>query len=115
MAIDGQAHRVPVAFRSPPTLMAFSSQGGRIIAKQGICGDADDVFVDSRRQRTRSALVGANWQVQENIAVDFGLRGVRINDHTAGEIRVGVTFAFGVTKGSDIVSALFALALRRNH
>jgi hypothetical protein len=35
--------------------------------------------------RTRSALIGAIWQVQDNIAVDFGLRGARVNDHTAGE------------------------------
>ena len=53
--------------------------------------------------RTRSALVGAIWQVQDNIAVDFAVRGARINDHTAGEIRAGVTFAFGVTKGPDIL------------
>jgi len=36
--------------------------------------------------------------VQDNIAVDFGLRGARVNDHTTGEIRAGVTFAFGVTR-----------------
>jgi len=51
MAIDGGAHRVLVAFRSPPTLMAFSSRDGSIIAKPEICGDADDVFVDPRRHR----------------------------------------------------------------
>jgi hypothetical protein len=56
--------------------------------------------------QTRSALVGAIWQVQDNIAVDFGLRGARVNDHTAGEIRAGVTFAFGVTKGPDLLSNL---------
>jgi hypothetical protein len=33
---------------------------------------------------TRSALVGAIRQVQDNIAVDLGLRGARVNDHTAG-------------------------------
>jgi hypothetical protein len=49
--------------------------------------------------RTRSALVGAIWQIQDNIAFDFGLRGARIGGQTAGEIRAGVTFAFGVTKG----------------
>src|SRR6185437_692270 len=48
------------------------------------------------QSRIRSALVGAIWRVQDNIAVDFGVRGARINDHTAGEIRAGVTFAFGV-------------------
>jgi hypothetical protein len=61
--------------------------------------------------QTRSALIGAIWQVQENIAVDFGLRGARVNDHSAGEIRAGVTFAFGVTKGPDILSGLIATAV----
>jgi YVTN family beta-propeller protein len=51
MAIDGETHRVLVAFRSPPTLMALSGQDGRILAKPEICGDADDVFVDSLRRR----------------------------------------------------------------
>jgi hypothetical protein len=65
--------------------------------------------------RTRSALVGAIWQVQDNIAVDFGVRGARVNDHTAGEFRAGVTFAFGVTKRPDILSDHFASDLHRNH
>ena len=65
--------------------------------------------------RTGSALIGAIWQVNDNIAVDFGLRGARINDRTAGEIRAGVTFAFGVTKGPDILSGLVASALRAFH
>jgi len=56
--------------------------------------------------QTRSALVGAIWQIQDNIAVDFAVRGARVNDHSAGEIRAGVTFAFGVTKGPDILSGL---------
>jgi hypothetical protein len=65
--------------------------------------------------RTGSALVGAIWQVQDNIAVDFGLRGARTNGQTAGEIRAGVTFAFGVTNGPDILSGLVASALRGFH
>ncbi len=51
MAIDGEAHRVLVVFRSPPTLMALSSQDGRVVTKIGTCGDADDVFVDPKRHR----------------------------------------------------------------
>jgi hypothetical protein len=58
--------------------------------------------------RTRSAPNEAIWQVQDNIAVDFGLRGARLNDHTMGEIRAGVSFAFGVTKGPDVLSRLIA-------
>ena len=65
--------------------------------------------------RTRSALIGAIWQVQDNIAVDFGVRGARVNDRTAGEIRAGVTFAFGVTKGPDILSDFMATSLRGSH
>jgi DNA-binding beta-propeller fold protein YncE len=51
MAIDGEAHRVLVVFRSPPTLMALSSQDGHIVTKIETCGDADDVFLDARRHR----------------------------------------------------------------
>ncbi len=51
MAIDGEAHRVLAVFRSPPTLMAFSSQDRRMVAKVETCGDADDVFVDPKRRR----------------------------------------------------------------
>jgi hypothetical protein len=65
--------------------------------------------------QTRSALIGAIWQVQDNVAVDFGLRGAHVNDHTAGEIRAGVTFAFGVTKGPDILSRLIDVALHGMH
>ena len=51
MAIDGEAHRVLVVFRSPPTLMALSSQDGHVVAKVDTCGDANDVFVDRKRRR----------------------------------------------------------------
>ena len=51
MAIDGEASRVLVVFRSPPTLMALSSQDGHVAAKIDTCGDADDVFVDRKRHR----------------------------------------------------------------
>ena len=67
---------------------------------------------DFGRFQTRSALVGAIWQVKDNLAIDFGLRGARLNDHTAGEIRAGVTFAFGVTQGPDLLSGRTAPALR---
>jgi YVTN family beta-propeller protein len=51
MAIDGEAHRVLVVFRSPPILMALSSQDGSVTGRIETCGDADDVFVDSKRRR----------------------------------------------------------------
>jgi len=51
MAIDGEAHQVLVVFRSPPTLMALSSQDAQFASKVETCGDADDVFVDRQRRR----------------------------------------------------------------
>jgi DNA-binding beta-propeller fold protein YncE len=51
MAIDRDTHRVLIVFRNPPTLMALSSQDGRVVAKAVSCGDADDVFVDAGRRR----------------------------------------------------------------
>jgi DNA-binding beta-propeller fold protein YncE len=51
MAIDGEAHRVLIVFRNPPTLMSLSSQDGHVAAKAETCGDADDVFVDRKRRR----------------------------------------------------------------
>jgi hypothetical protein len=49
---------------------------------------------DFGRLETKSGLVGAIWQVRDALAVDVGLRGARVNDHTSGEIRVGLTFSF---------------------
>ena len=51
MAIDGESRLILVVFRSPPTLVALSSQDGRVAAKVETCGDADDVFVDAKRHR----------------------------------------------------------------
>ena len=51
---------------------------------------------DFGEARTRSALSGAIWQTSEDVAADVGLRGARVNDHTAYEIRAGITFAFAV-------------------
>jgi DNA-binding beta-propeller fold protein YncE len=51
MAIDGESQRVLVAFRSPPTLVALSTEDGHVLAQLDTCGDADDVFVDPRRRR----------------------------------------------------------------
>ena len=51
MALDEDAQRVLVAFRSPPKLGVFSARGGESIASVDVCGDADDLFVDAKRGR----------------------------------------------------------------
>jgi len=51
MAIDEDAQRVLVVFRSPAKLAAFAIGDGALAAKVDTCGDADDVFVDAKRHR----------------------------------------------------------------
>jgi hypothetical protein len=51
MAIDRDARRVLVVFRTPPMLMALSSQDGHVVARTTTCSDADDLFVDAKRRR----------------------------------------------------------------
>jgi sugar lactone lactonase YvrE len=51
MAVDAAQHRLLVVTRSPARLIAFATQDGKRLATVETCGDADDVFVDDRRQR----------------------------------------------------------------
>jgi len=51
MTVDAAEHRVLSVFRSPPTLLAVTVPDGQIAGKLATCGDADDVFVDGRRNR----------------------------------------------------------------
>lgn len=51
MALDEEAQRVLVAFRSPGRLAVFSTRDGQSVASVDVCGDADDLFVDSKRAR----------------------------------------------------------------
>jgi YVTN family beta-propeller protein len=51
MALDQTSRKVLVVFRKPATLAAFSMQDGRLVANAAACGDADDLFVDTKRRR----------------------------------------------------------------
>lgn len=49
MALDSTRNHVLVAFRQPATLVSFDAASGVVQDRIDICGDADDVFVDTRR------------------------------------------------------------------
>jgi hypothetical protein len=51
MALDSERHRVLVAFRNPAKLAAFDWQTGDVVSEVDICGDADDLFFDAKRNR----------------------------------------------------------------
>ena len=51
MALNNAAEHVVLAFRTPAKLGAFSMKDGTSVAKVDLCGDADDMFMDPKRQR----------------------------------------------------------------
>ena len=51
MALDAERQRVLVVFRSPPKFAAFNWQTGDLVSEVDTCGDADDLFLDRKRQR----------------------------------------------------------------
>ena len=51
MALDAERHRVLVAFRNPAKLAAFDWQVSGAVSEVDICGDADDLFLDAKRNR----------------------------------------------------------------
>ena len=54
-----------------------------------------EVFVEKEFNGvwTESALVGAIWSVKDSFQLDLGVRGARIGDDNAAEIRLGLTWA----------------------
>jgi hypothetical protein len=48
------------------------------------------------RAEIKSGLVGAIWQVRDDLAVDVAVKGGRVNDHRVAEFRAGLTFSFAV-------------------
>jgi YVTN family beta-propeller protein len=51
MALDPAQPRLFTVFRKPARLVAYSTEDGKTFADVAVCGDADDVFFDAKRQR----------------------------------------------------------------
>jgi hypothetical protein len=51
LALGQKYQLLASVFRSPPTLMLFDTATGTLRQRLSLCGDADDVFFDDRRQR----------------------------------------------------------------
>ena len=51
MALDAARGLAAVVFRNPARLVMFDANTGKPISTLAACGDADDVFFDSRRRR----------------------------------------------------------------
>jgi len=57
-----------------------------------------EIFYENEigQTRTISGLVGAIWQVRENLSFDVGYRHAWVNSHPVEEVRAGLTFGFSV-------------------
>jgi hypothetical protein len=53
---------------------------------------------DFNADRTVSLLGGASWRPSESFAFDAGMRGARLANANAGEIRLGLTWSFDMGK-----------------
>jgi hypothetical protein len=51
MTLNNAAEQVVVAFRAPAKLGVFSMKDGTSVTNSELCGDADDMFMDTKRQR----------------------------------------------------------------
>jgi DNA-binding beta-propeller fold protein YncE len=51
MALDEANHRLFVATRTPPRLLVFDTDSGRLVATLPAVQDADDLYYDSARRR----------------------------------------------------------------
>jgi DNA-binding beta-propeller fold protein YncE len=51
LALRRDAGQILTVFRNPAKLAAFSTKDGTLLASADVCGDADDLFFDPKRQR----------------------------------------------------------------
>jgi YVTN family beta-propeller protein len=51
MALDHERQLALVVFRNPAKFTAFNLDTGSLVAEVDTCGDADDVFIDTKRKR----------------------------------------------------------------
>jgi hypothetical protein len=74
-----------------------------------------EVYSDSvfGQEQTYSALVGAIWQVRDNLAFDVGLRHALVNGQPVNELRAGVTFGFPLNLARPASEPTSAMQLGR--
>jgi hypothetical protein len=74
-----------------------------------------EVYSDSvfGLEQTYSVLVGAIWQVRDNLAFDVGLRHAWVDGQAVNELRAGVTFGFPLNLGRPTSEPTNAMQLGR--
>jgi hypothetical protein len=75
-----------------------------------------EVYSDSvfGQEQTFSSLIGAIWQVRDNLAFDVGLRHALVNGQPVNELRAGVTFGFPLNLARPSSESTSAIQLARH-
>lgn len=76
MVVARSSAQVLVVFRSPPLLAALDSQSGRLLSHVEACADADDLFLDEKRNRIYMSCGDGRIQV-------FAVRGETLESLTS--------------------------------
>jgi YVTN family beta-propeller protein len=51
MALNEERGQVLVVYRDPAKLVVFNQHSGAVVTKMDVCGDVDDIFLDTKRHR----------------------------------------------------------------
>jgi len=78
MALDEANHRLFVGCRLPANILVFDTESGRIVAKQGISKDVDDLFYDATRKRIYASCGEGFVDVIEQVDPDRYMRMARV-------------------------------------
>jgi hypothetical protein len=60
-----------------------------------------ELILEQDAGRTVSGLIGAIWQLRDNLSVDAGWRVARLDGHDLHEVRAGFTWGFSVGRLSN--------------
>lgn len=85
MALDEPSQRLYVATRHPALLLSYDFRSGLEVARQPVCSDADDLFVDHQQRQlylvcgegliqVLRSLDGDRLQVAERVTTGQGVR-----------------------------------------
>jgi hypothetical protein len=88
MALDAASHRLFVATRSPPLVLAYDTGSGRRLASIRTCGDADDLFFDGKRRQLY--VVCGEGKVEVVRELSAGRYGVAASLATSPGARTGL-------------------------
>jgi hypothetical protein len=88
MALDESGRRLFIGARNPAVLLVYDIDSGKVVARQAIGGDTDDLFFDPARKRIYLVCgEGRIDIVQQQDADHYALHGTL---HTAPRARTGL-------------------------